>query len=95
MERSTCAWAAIAATGLVYPFYETTGKPGHDLFFRGSFGLAATDGGRTGLGLMFGTGYDLRLANNLYVTPNFDFMVQVFDGGTLTTFLITLGLGFH
>jgi len=44
---------------------------------------------------MFGTGYDLRLADNFYVTPNFDFMVQVFDGGTLTTFLITLGLGFH
>ncbi len=85
----------IAATGLLYPFYETTGAPGHDLFFRGSFGLAATDGGSTGLGLMGGTGYDLRLADNLYVTPAFDVMVQVFDGGTLTTLLVTLGLGFH
>ncbi len=93
--RDGASTTNIAATGLIYPFYETTGKPGHDLFFRGSFGLAATDGGSTGLGLMFGTGYDLRLANNLYVTPNFDFMVQVFDNSTLTTFLITLGLGFH
>lgn len=85
----------IAATGLLYPFYQTTGMPGHDLFFRGSFGLAATDGGSTGLGLMGGTGYDLRLADNLYVTPAFDVMVQVFDGGTLTTLLVTLGIGFH
>ncbi|UCG75704.1 MAG: hypothetical protein JSV95_13495 [Gemmatimonadota bacterium] len=85
----------IAATALLYPFYETTGAPGHDLFFRGSFGLAATDGGSTGLGLMGGTGYDLRLADNLYVTPSFDVMVQVFDQATLTTLFVTLGLGFH
>ncbi len=44
---------------------------------------------------MGGTGYDLRLANNLYVSPNFDVMVQIFDGGTLTTILFTLGIGFH
>jgi hypothetical protein len=85
----------IAATGMLYPFYEQTGKPGHDLFFRGSFGLAATDGGSTGVGLMGGTGYDLRLANNLYVTPNFDVMVQIFDAATLTTILFTLSIGFH
>lgn len=85
----------IAATGVIYPFYEQTGKPGHDLLFRGSFGLAATDGGATGIGLLGGTGYDLRLADNLYVVPNFDVMVQIFDGGTLTTILCTVGLGFH
>lgn len=93
--RNSASSTNIAATGLLYPFYRQTGKPGHDLFFRGSFGLAVTDGGSTGLGLMFGTGYDLRLADNLYVTPNFDVMIQSFSGGTLTTVLVTLGLGFH
>jgi hypothetical protein len=41
----------VTATALLYPFYEETGVPGHDLFFKGGFGVAATSGADTGVGM--------------------------------------------
>jgi hypothetical protein len=85
----------VAATALLYPFYEETGVPGHDLFFKGGFGVAATSGADTGVGMTFGSGYDFRLGSNFYVIPNVDFVIQFFGERTDTTILFTLGLGFH
>ncbi len=85
----------VAATALIYPFYERTGVPGHDLFFKGGFGVAATSGDDTGVGMTLGSGYDLRLGSNFYVTPNLDFLIMFFGERTDTAILLTLGLGFH
>ncbi len=85
----------VTATALLYPFYETTGVPGHDLFFKGGFGVAATSGTDAGVGMTFGSGYDFRLSSNFYVTPNVDYLVMFLGGRTDTTILFTLGLGFH
>lgn len=50
----------------------------------------------SGFGLTFGVGYDLRLGSNLYLTPNFDVLVQSFDEfGDSNLFLLTVGIGFH
>lgn len=50
----------------------------------------------SGFGLTFGVGYDLRLGSNLYLTPNFDVLVQSFDEfGDSNLFLLTVGVGFH
>ncbi len=85
----------VTATSVLYPFYETTGVPGHDLFFKGGFGVAATSGTDAGVGMTFGSGYDFRLSSNFYVTPNVDYLVMFLGGRTDTTILFTLGLGFH
>lgn len=50
----------------------------------------------SGFGLTFGVGYDLRLGNNLFLTPNVDVLIQSFDEfGDSNLFLLTLGIGFH
>jgi hypothetical protein len=50
----------------------------------------------SGFGLTFGVGYDLRLGNNLWLTPNFDVLVQSFDEfADSNLFLLTVGIGFH
>jgi hypothetical protein len=85
----------VTATALLYPFYTTTGVPGHDLFLKTGFGVAANDADDAGVGLTFGTGYDFRIGDNLYVTPNFDLMIQFLNDLTFTAVLFTLGLGFH
>ena len=38
------------ATALFYPFYRTAGAPGHELFFKGGFGVANNDAGNSGRG---------------------------------------------
>ena len=93
--RDESSQVNVTATALWYPAYVRTGRPGSDWFLKGGLGVAASEGDDTGLGLTFGTGYDFRLGDNFYVTPNVDVMVQVFDETTLTGVLISLGLGFH
>jgi hypothetical protein len=93
--RDAATRTNVTATALLYPFYETTGVPGHDLFFKGGFGVAATSGTDAGVGMTFGSGYDFRLSSNFYVTPNVDYLVMFLGGRTDTTILFTLGLGFH
>lgn len=49
-----------------------------------------------GFGLTFGSGYDIKIGDNLYLTPNLDVMVQSFDEfADANSFLFTLGIGFH
>ena len=52
-----------------------------------------------GFGSTFGLGYDIRLGQNLYLTPNVDVLVQSIDygaGATTTSLtLLTLGLVWH
>ncbi len=50
---------------------------------------------RSGLGATFGTGFDVRLGRNFYVTPNVDYLVQFFDNSTVGTLLITFGVTWH
>jgi hypothetical protein len=52
-----------------------------------------------GVGTTLGLGYDIRLGRNLYLTPNFDLMIQTFETGnentTNTLVLLTIGLTWH
>ena len=55
---------------------------------------------KDGFGATVGTGIDIRLGSNLYLTPGLDWLFQAFDAGqnlasTNTLFLITLGLTWH
>lgn len=88
----------VTASGLWYPVYSESGDPGNDWFVKVGVGFANDDAGvgeRDGLGLSFGTGYDFRLGNNFYLTPNVDFLLQVLEGSTSSMIVLTLGLGFH
>lgn len=49
----------------------------------------------TGLGTTFGTGYDLRVGRNFYITPNVDVLVQFFENSTPSSLLFTLGVTWH
>lgn len=80
------------ATALVYPSTDL------GLFLKGGFGVASyQDRGRhrTGVGTTFGAGYDVRLGNNLYLTPNADLMLHFLDDFTESTFVVSLGLTWH
>lgn len=48
-----------------------------------------------GFGTTFGAGFDLKLGRNIYLTPNFDALVQVINSNTETLYLFTLGLTWH
>lgn len=58
-----------------------------------------------GLGTTAGLGFDIRLGRNIYLTPNADWVFQVFDGGNIafldnvpntnSLLLFTLGLTWH
>lgn len=54
---------------------------------------------RGGLGTTLGLGHDIRLGNNIYLVPAFDWLFQAFDedDGTITSslFLLSLGLIWH
>ena len=82
----------VTASAFVYPSADG------GLFFKGGFGLAesemtGTDG--EGIGLTLGSGFDLRLARNLYVTPNVDVLVQLFEQDTNVSLLFTMGFTWH
>ncbi len=80
------------ATALIYP--ESEGG----VFFKGGFGVATVEDlgqDETGVGTTLGAGYDFRIASNLYLTPNFHVLVQIFDQHTSSALLFTLGLTWH
>jgi hypothetical protein len=59
--------------------------------------LTVTEGG---FGATVGGGYDVRIGNNLFLTPNFDVLLQVVDSDVFTAttgylILFTLGLTWH
>lgn len=49
-----------------------------------------------GFGVTLGVGYDIRIGNNLYLTPNFDILLQTYsDDRDASMALFTLGLGMY
>ncbi len=58
----------------------------------GNLTLTSTE---NGLGTTLGAGFDLKLGRNIYLTPNFDALIQVIGGNTETLYLFTLGLTWH
>lgn len=74
--------------GLGFAFREFTVE-------RGDVTISSED---TGIGLTLGAGHDVQLGDgNLFLTPNFDVLLQGFDGteSVSTLLLVTLGLGFR
>jgi hypothetical protein len=76
------------------------------LFLKGGLGGANVEyeaGGvkvsEQGVGTTLGFGYDVRLGRNLYLTPNFDLLIQTFERASETTtntlVLLTIGLTWH
>ncbi len=79
------------ATALIYPVAE-------GVFFKGGFGVATAENlgqDATGVAATLGAGYDFRIASNLYLTPNFHVLIQIFDQQTSSSLLFTLGLTWH
>ena len=58
----------------------------------GNVTVTTTD---NGFGSTFGAGFDIRLGRNLYLTPNFDALIQVINSTTQTLYLFTIGLTWH
>lgn len=82
----------VTASALLYP-----GSRG-GWFLKAGGGVATSNrfgAEQTGIGTTFGTGYDLRLGGNFFVTPNVDLMVQFFDEATTASLLFTLGVIWH
>ena len=79
------------------------------MFLKGGIGSAAVNrdvqiGGehhsatKGGFGSTLGVGADLKIGRNLYLTPNLDWLLQIFDSETAKSnhlFLFTLGLTWH
>jgi hypothetical protein len=82
----------VMGTALAYPF-----RAG-GWFLKGGFGFAeysAFGVERSGIGAGAGTGFDIRLARNFYLTPTVDYLAQFFDDSTVGVFLVTLGVTWH
>ncbi len=83
----------VTATALFYPDAE------FDLFVKGGFGISSIEHGvgndTDGIGVTGGVGYDLRIGNNLYVTPNVDGMVHFLQSFTEWSIVVTMGLTWH
>ena len=82
----------VTAVALIYPSAEG------GLFFKGGFGVAGSEGPRgdqSGVGTTLGAGFDLRIGNNIFVTPNIDLMVQIFEASTNASLLFTMGFTWH
>ena len=92
--------SSVTAIFALYPFYRRSGPPGRfsEWFLKTGFGIAVAHNhwqDQTGVGLNLGTGIDLRLNRNFFVTPNLDFLVDFFNESTDTSILFTLGLSWH
>lgn len=82
----------VTASALFYP-----GSNG-GFFLKGGFGVAGSEderGDHSGVGTTIGTGFDLRIGRNMFVTPNVDFMLQMFEEHTSGSLLFTLGFTWH
>jgi hypothetical protein len=80
------------AVALLYP------SRNGGMFFKGGFGVARAElhgCEPEGIGTTFGTGIDLRIGKNAYVTPNLDLLVQFFEHDTNASLLFTLGITWH
>ena len=90
----------VAATISVYPFNGMSGGRSslREWFVKTAFGIAVSHDrwiDQTGVGLNLGTGVDLRLGRNFFVTPNLDLLIDLYNESTVTSLLFTLGLSWH
>lgn len=82
----------VTATALVYP-----GAEG-GWFLKAGFGVAEFEGAGAdgeGVGITAGSGFDFRIARNLYVTPNLDLLMQFYALESNASITFTLGLTWH
>jgi hypothetical protein len=82
----------VMGTALVYP------SRAGGWFLKGGFGFAEHEDfgiDRSGLGVAAGTGFDIRLGRNFYLTPTVDYLGQLFDDSTVGVLLVTLGVTWH
>jgi hypothetical protein len=101
---TTVSQGNLTASVLLYPARR-------GLYLKGGLGFAswsqASSSGNTtvtttegGFGATVGGGYDLQIGNNLFLTPNLDFLIQVVESTTFSAttgylILFTLGLTWH
>jgi hypothetical protein len=93
---------AVTATGSIFPFHLQRGSRGplQEWFLKLGFGVAAGEeswmgGEESGIALDAGTGFDLHLGGNFFVTPNVDAMFLFFNDTTNVSVVFTLGLTWH
>ncbi len=91
---------SVSAVFSVYPLLGARGGLGlfNEFFLKTGFGISAADCYEhdvSGLGLNFGTGIDLQIGGNFFVTPNIDYLVDFYSQSTYTSLLFSLGLSWH
>jgi hypothetical protein len=93
---------AVTATGSIFPFYQRRGSrlPLQEWFLKLGFGVAAGEdswlgGEESGIAFDAGTGFDLHLGGNFFVTPNVDAVLLFFNEDTDLSVVFTLGLTWH
>jgi hypothetical protein len=93
---------AVTATGSIFPFYERRdGRlPLQEWFLKLGFGIAAGEDSwmgdeQSGIAFNAGSGFDLHLGGNFFVTPNVDTMLLFFEDATDVSVVFTLGLTWH
>jgi len=90
----------VTVTTAVFPLYSARGglAAGREWFLRGGFGVAAAHSFNDedmGIGLDIGSGFNLRMGRNFFLTPNLDFLVDFYTDKTSTSLLFTLGFSWH
>jgi hypothetical protein len=87
---------SVAATAAIFPVHSS--GPDRSLlsewFLRAGFGIVTAQS-TSGVGPTVGTGIDLRLGRNFFVTPNVDMVVYFFAEETDVSLTFTLGLTWH
>ena len=98
--------ADVSFTNATFTLVYDPALPG-GFFAKGGIGFASVMtstefGGGTfttddeGFGVTLGVGYDIRIGGNLYLTPNFDLLLQTFgDDRDASMALFTVGLGMY
>jgi len=92
--------STVTASFSFFPFNKRSGRRSQfrEWFLKAGFGVANEHRSgldRTGVGINLGTGFDLRLNRNFFVTPNFDFLLDFFNESTDKSLLFSLGLSWH
>ena len=92
--------SSVTAMFALYPFYRTTGRRSlfQEFFLKAGYGVATAhchSEDESGIALNLGTGFDLRLSRNFFVTPNLDYSVDFFAESTHTSLLFSLGFSWH
>lgn len=87
---------SVGATAAIFPVHSSASS--HHLlsewFLRAGFGIVAAQA-TSGVGPSVGTGIDLRLGSNFFVSPNVDLVMYFFQDETDVSLTFTLGLTWH